>query len=301
MKTRLLANLGVAVFSLFPAFTPAAPFLSSDFSVTVRVQAVAGGSPVDRTTTVNTGPFSDSASDSGTRSSASAFGTGGLTLGASAQAGSTGIGGNALTQVTVVNHFMIIPNAGFAGTTATVSLPFFLQGLLSVDGNVGLPGCAAGSGICGNGEARVFASLTVPTSSWTGDSSDSTQHGVFTPNGGSLGIGEAGMITGTVPVNTSIAVEIFLETVATAQAFNFVSQVASSANFGSTLSYGGTSPDDVTFDWASNLFFRQPPQVEAGPNQASAPGSLPLVVAGLLGCAVALRRRPSMKVRIPAS
>ena len=295
MKSRLFTSFGVAVFSLLPTFTLAVPFLSSDFSVTVRVQAAAGGVPVDRTTTVNTGAFSDNASDASARSSATAFGSGGLTLGAITEAGSTGFGGSAVTQVTVVNHFMVIPNAGFTGTTATVSLPFFLHGLLSVGGNVGLPGCADGSGICGNGEANVLASLTVPTASWTGDSSDSIQRNVVTPVGGTLGVGENGMLTGTVPVNTSIAVEIFLQTQATAQAFNFISQVASKANFASTLSYGGMSPDDVTFDWASNQFFRQPPQVEVA--QTPAPGSVALVFAGLFAGAVALRRRSSSKSR----
>lgn len=218
MKTRRLAYLGATIICLLPGIAPA-DFLPSDFSVTTRVQAVGTSVPtVDRTTVTN-GSFSDIAGVTGVKSSGSAFGTGGLSLGASAAADSTGFGGSGLAQVTVLNQFMVIPNAGYTGTTASVSLPFFLEGSLSVNGNVGLPGCAPGSGICGNGEADVLASLTVLSGVWTGDggfSSDSIHHNLFTPGGGTLAISETGLLTGTVPVNTSIAVQVFLQTLAVA-------------------------------------------------------------------------------------
>jgi len=134
-----------------------------------------------------------------------------------------------------VTPFMIVPGTGFSGTTAHVSIPYFLEGTLSLS-CLGYQNC--------NGAARVSGGLSVSGlgNIFTFDNvlSNGTSSTTL-PN-----VSQSGFLSGDLPVNTELSLVANLQSYAQGQALDFVGfSIHASSLFGSTLSFQVTSTDNV--------------------------------------------------------
>lgn len=140
----------------------------------------------------------------------------------------------------LVDPFMIVPRAGFAGTQALLRIPYSFGGTMNL-----YPSLAA----CATCFGAVQASLGVDGMAdqffFLGASSQGTMNNANFFIGG---VARGGVLEGLVPVNT----ELYLRAGLLAQVHcqsDSAQSCGSEALFGGTLSFLGLSPDDVDIVW----------------------------------------------------
>jgi hypothetical protein len=262
----LFAAVALPLFLSAPA---EASFLPTDFSAEtdVFVAPVAPAGTGNRAMSSFTGPVTDALTSSGGPGSGSATAYAGLALRATASADSPAFGSaDGAVNERVQNHFMVIAGPGFNGTTARVDFAFLLDGSL-----------AAGDGAFADVSAQILTTIATPGGGTA--RFDFTQD-LDVPSGqnDSASIFQPGTLAGTVAVGSDILIDARLNIEARANQVP-VGNPHAAADFGSTFSFGVSSPDAVTIVWASDPFFSEQPHVESGVSAAPEPSSLALLAA----------------------
>jgi hypothetical protein len=173
-----------------------------------------------------------------------------------------------------VNAFMIVPRAGFTGSSALVRIPYSFAGSFN-----SFPSLAACSSCFGAVDVRLEVDGLTQSFYFLGAHSQGTMNNANFVAGG---VAMAGGLEGQLPVNTVLYVRAGLSTNVHCQAFNGA-PCGMSALFGSALSYAGFSPDDVDIVWALT------------PTLAPEPAPGALLAMGVVGLVLAGRRRGSQK------
>ncbi len=228
--------------------------------------------------TYASGPLSDSASD--------VFGLNGADSSASVDAtglhASTVVHGDPLTggyaasgraYASIVDPFIVIPQAGFTGTQALLRIPFTFEG--SIDLFPALTSCSSCFGLV---EAGIGVDGMTDQFSFLGASSLGT---INNPTFFAGAVARSGVLEGLVPVNTELYLRANLLTEAHCQPDTYTGMLCGAqVLFGDTLAYTVSSPDAVHFVWGLE------PGVAA---PVPEPETLALMAAGLL--ALAIKRR----------
>jgi hypothetical protein len=238
------APWAIAIGMLGPLPARAEPPFQYPLSSTVGVEALAVNSyvapGVSRNSSAN-GPISDSASalfESSTADSAASADVAGLHASAAVfNAPSGGYSASARASAGLVNPFIIVPQAGFAGTLARVQVPYHLAGSFS-DEPEDCPSCF------GVVDARLSIDGMSEQFYFLGSHSQGT-----IDNAGYVasGVDVGGILEGMLPVNTELYLRVGL--LAGVHCQSFVESCSASASFDTGLRYTGYSPDAVDIVW----------------------------------------------------
>lgn len=243
-KLRRLAPWACAAVVLGPLPARAETAFQYPLTSTVGVEAFAVNPYVEPGVSRNgsaNGPIADSASalfGSSTADAAASVGAAGLHASAAVfNAPSGGYSASARASAGLVNPFIIVPQAGFAGTLARVQVPYHLGGSFS-DEPADCPSCF------GVVDARLSIDGMSEHFYFVGSHSEGTiDNAGYVAGGVDLG----GMLEGMLPVNTELYLRVGL--VAGVHCQSFGESCSASASFDSGLRYTGFSSDAVDIVW----------------------------------------------------
>ena len=242
---RSARGLLLGITWLLAALPVAAQFLNP-LSISLGVSASAdNGSPGVARNSSGTGPIADSASETfglNTADSSASVDAAGLHATSAVHADSTNNGDTAaaVSFAGLANPFILVPQAGFIGTTALLRIPYSFAGSLNI-----FPSLQACSSCFGAVQASVGVDGMADQFSFLGASSQGT---INNPTFFLGGVARSGVLEGRVPVNTELYLRGSLVTQVHCQS-NIALSCGTEALFGGTLTYNGFSPDAVDFVW----------------------------------------------------
>ncbi len=262
------------------AALPAAAQFVNPVATSVGIDAAAVNSyiqPGVSRNTNGTGPLLDSAAEIfGSSTADASAAVDGLGLHASSsvhgEASINGYSASARSYASLVNPFILRPQAGFVGTQALLRIPYSFGGSINI-----FPSLAACSTCFGQVQASLGVDGMTDQFYFLGSSSQGT---AGNPNFFVGGVARGGVLEGLVPVDTELYLRAGLLTQVHCQAF--LEPCGTAALFGGTLSYTGFSTDAVDIVWGL-----APQAVAAVPE----PSALLLMVAGLAAMVQGGQRR----------
>lgn len=263
----LVVALAASAAPLAAQFTPADYFVETSVGVNQYVDSHFGNGPQGSLATMPPSPYFGG--------TASAFAV--LTLSSSASAFATtnskvAAGGGA----GVFNKFILLPQAGFVGSTAHVAFSILLDGTLTANGSIN-----CGSAICPT-QASVDAWLT-PSPAFQPDPGTPSSFAfsqIVTPPG-SATVHVPYLLSGFLPVNVPLLLTASLSTSAWAGAPVSGGAADATAQFTNTLSYCASSSDPVSIVWASTQYVA-PPVCERTPSTTTPePATVGLLALGI--------------------